>query len=172
MVYDADNFPLSAMAEDGNVYRIMSKMNSHYYDERGESFFHSYFDTDTLLVCREYTSESESATGFETPLVSRKNYRSEITSLGEEIREITRMELSSPFYDLDYLKQQNWSAAEAEEELRRPYPTEKDRYPLLHFPDVEDDGTTLLFHIERTKNELFPFLKSTTGRVKSWIITL
>lgn len=152
MVYGADNFPLSAMAEDGNVYRIMSTMGSHYYGEGGESFLHSYFDTDTLLVSREHISESESATGFETPLVSRKDYRSEITPLGEEMREITRLEFSSPFYDRDYLKQQNWPATER----RSPYPTENDRYPLLPFPDGEEDGTTLLFHIERAEDELFP----------------
>lgn len=152
MVYDAHNFPLSNMVEDGSVYRVMSTMSSHYYGEGGESFFHSYFDTDTLLVSRGHTSESESATGFDTPLVSRKAYRSEITPLGEEIKEITRLELSSPFYDRDYLKRQNW----LEEERRSPYPTEDDRYPLLPFPDDEDGGATLLFHIERIEDELFP----------------
>lgn len=144
--------------------RLVLTTDYHYIGEGGETIFESYFDTDTTVVSRLWASESESATGYNTPLVSTHEYRWKIGKNGEkEIIEITKKEYSSPFYDRSFLKEQNWAGFEENE--RKPYPARNDRWELwVNSLDYNDLALIrpidVYFHIEKADGELIPVFET------------
>ncbi|GHV58725.1 hypothetical protein FACS1894182_11670 [Bacteroidia bacterium] len=139
-----NNIPL----KDEYGKRQIKGMNFHYYGEGGESNSNTYFDTDTTLVCYEYSSESESATGFDTPFIHTKKWRSVLNGDGErEITEILQMEYSSPFYDCKYLKEKEKEWADVESDgFNYRYPTHENKKYLVD----ENIPVYCTFHIETT----------------------
>lgn len=113
--------------KEGNDLRYA--LGSHYHGEGGESEYSCYFDKDTAVVASEYSAESESATGYSTPIVSRKEYRWRINEDGKkEFLEIARMEFSSDFYLQSFIDEndQRWKNGD----WGRYYPTKDDRFPM------------------------------------------
>lgn len=155
MFDEDDHSPVLTTGYDGNMERAILTMAFRYYGEGGESEYRSWFDADTTVIARNYVSESESATGYNTPIVSDREYRWAIGSNGEkEILEITKLEFSSPFYDRNWLNEQNWDDVE-DEGFNRVYPTREDMWPL--FQQQDDDGISLYFYITRLDSgELMP----------------
>jgi hypothetical protein len=148
--------------------RLFITLVSHYYGEGGESLFKCYFDADTTLVCHQYDSESESATGYNTPFNSTKEYRATINSNGErEIREVTKMEFSSPFYDRNFLKENQSAWGDVDDEsFNHSYPTKNNKWNLgidvwyNENPSLLNPPVYLSFHIETIDGELIPIFES------------
>lgn len=157
LLYHKDGYPvLTTDSERKKEQRQAYQMNYHYYGEGGETNCQSYFDKDTTLFTSLHISESESATGFGTPLNYDEEYRWTIMSSGEiEILEVTRLEFSSPFYDRNYLKEQNWSEL-LDEGFNRYYPTKDFNWVL----STEICPLKLTFHIENMDGELFPIFET------------
>ncbi|MDR2918507.1 MAG: hypothetical protein LBV72_03950 [Tannerella sp.] len=140
--------------------RLVLVTDFHYLGEGGETVFKSYFDTDTTVVSHLCASESESATGYGTPLITTEGYRWKIDKNGgKEIIDITKKEYSSPFYDRNFLKEQNWTGIGEDE--RKPYPNQDNRWSLsvnsLHYNEFAlVDPIQVRFYIKEFDGELFP----------------
>lgn len=144
--------------------RLVLVTDFHYLGEGGETIFKSYFDTDTTVVSHLCASESESATGYGTPLITTEGYRWKIDKNGgKEIIEVTKKEYSSPFYDRNFLKEQNWTGIGEDE--RKPYPNQDDRWSLsvnhLHYNEFALVEPILVrFYIKETDGELLPVFET------------
>lgn len=133
---------------------LVRTLESTYYGEGGEAETTSWFDRDIMVISREWASESESATGYQTPLISERIYRWEILSGRGSQDDVISIEFSSPFYDLDFIaaNSESWRSNDF-----RNYPREDDRWPL----DLEPFSTTYVtFFIEDTDNDLTPVFES------------
>jgi len=148
--------------EDGEVTQLMYTLNSHYYGEGGESEYLSYFDKDTTIVTYQHSSESESATGYVTPIISTKEFRSKLNEKGGmEVVEFSRIEFSSPFYDKKQLKVQNDYWAKGEEIGFRTHPTKNDKWGLnigdiffFESPELFTNPVSLYFYNEKENGEM------------------
>lgn len=153
-----NGIPLTNDKEPGQ--RLVFTTDYHYNGEGGETVFKSYFDTDTTVISHLCASESESATGYNTPFILTEEYRWKIGKNGEkEIVEITKKEYASPFYDCDFLKEQNWAGIGEDE--RKPYPEQNNRWGLyvnsLHYNELAlVEPIQVRFYIKKTDEELFP----------------
>ncbi|MCD8182811.1 MAG: hypothetical protein LUE99_06665 [Bacteroides sp.] len=165
LFYQQDGSPcltFDSEYEDQGLIRATYCLASHYYGEGGEASFRSYFDTDTTLISHRHISESESATGFQTPRVSDEEFRWNITlsdteGLKREVLEITKLEFSSPFYDRNYLLQQDWNTVE-DKGFNGRYPTKTNKWWL----DIDEyRRADISFYIERIDGELFPIFETT-----------
>lgn len=127
----------------GEIEQVIYTLNSHYYGEGGESEYYSYFDNDTTLVTYQHISESESATGYITPINSTKKFRSKLTEKGEmEVIEFNQIEFSSPFYN------------QIQEPYYQSYPTKGHKWQLnlnggfFKSPDLFNESLNLYFYIQ------------------------
>ena len=120
------------VTKDNAQKQLIYTLNSHYYGEGGESEYRSYFDKDTCIVTYQYSSERESATGYATPIISTKEFRSRLDESGDlKITEVMRLEFSSPFYDKEYLKKNNASWKKAESDgYGNAFPTKDNKWKL------------------------------------------
>lgn len=157
--------PLTAHNETGEEFRVRNALNSHYYGEGGETFDKSYFDTDTTIVRYSHCSES-GATGYTTPLVSIEKFRTIIkNNAEEEVIEITQLEYSSPFYDRNFLKKQDWNDVETIG-FNGIYPTKDNRWNLIHqfwdsfYFELFTNPVNIVFHIEKINGELIPVFET------------
>lgn len=153
--------------DEGSNYRMIHYLNSHYYGEGGERSRESYFDKDTTIVTKVCDSQSESATGFDTPFISTVEYRWKITANGnEELMSVAKCEYSSPFYNLNFLKQQSWDKVE-DEGHNRTYPTTEARWEMTFSNEWsafnENSQKSIIdvyFHIERRDGVLTPIFET------------
>lgn len=153
--YNKNNQPVATMTEDGNLPRTIDYIQSRYYGEGGEESLHSYFDQDTTLLSVQQASNFDISTDYQFPLISHKEYRWRIGDEGTI--EITKLELSSPFYDRACLKKEKWYTETDEMECQRHYPTIKSQCPLLTFYNNEVSEIRILrFYLKRIGDELFP----------------
>jgi len=109
--------------KEDNFSELRYAFNYSYYGEGGEGEYTCYFDIDTTIIAIEYRAESESATGFSTPIVSNKEYRWTIKENGDkELLEVIRLEFSSDFYHESFIKKnkQYWDSNDS----YRNYPSE------------------------------------------------
>lgn len=153
-----NDIPLTNDKDPGQ--RLVFTTDYHYSGEGGETVFKSYFDMDTTVVSLLCASESESATGYNTPFISTEGYRWKIGQNGKkEIIEITKKEYASPFYDCNFLKEQNWTGIGEDE--RKPYPEHNNRWSLyvnsLHYNEFTlVEPIQVRFYIKETDGELLP----------------
>jgi hypothetical protein len=140
-------------------------MSYNYYGEGGEATGQMYFDTDTTIVSHSYASEQTSATGYSTPLISTREYRIALNINGElETIEANKQEFSSPFYDRNYLKEQNWDKID-DKGYNGQFPTKDNNW---HLHTVNYYGNSSLtnppvkayLHIERINGELIPIFET------------
>ena len=105
--------------------------SSSYYGEGGSADYESYFDKDTTIVSSLNKSESESATGYEIPIISKLEDRSRLSENGDmEIIELIRIEFSSPFYDQAFLKEYDEHWKKMENMYRPSHPRKEDKWNL------------------------------------------
>lgn len=153
--YNKNGSPIIApMQEDGVTPRIMDYIQSRYRGEDGEASLSSYFDKDTTVVSVQLNAEFNRPSNYQTALMSEKEYRWRIGD--DKPLEITKLELSSPFYERIYLKRQSWYTETDEEECEKHYPTIKNQYPLLALYDEISETRILRFYLKRIGDELFP----------------
>lgn len=136
----------------------------HYYGEGGETNYDSWFDTDTTLIGRIHLSESESATGYQTPIETQAMFRHRIDEHGDpEFLELMQMEFSSPFFEMTYIEanKKYWLP-----DNTREYPSEEDKWPFSvgipitdeSFPKSEE--AQLFFYLRKNGDGLETVLES------------
>jgi len=153
-----NGIPLTMKSDRGEEQRLSHLISYRYYGEGGKALTESYFDTDSTIITRSYRSESESATGYSVPIASAKEFRWKINSRGErEILEVRLMEFSSPFYDRNFMNEQNWTWFE--ENNIRAFPTKDEKWNI-NINSLNCDYFTLIcpqidlyFYIEKIDGE-------------------
>ena len=153
--------PLTETPETGKEQRLSYRIDYYYYGEGGVAKDKSYFDTDTTIVSHSYISEEESATGYMTPIASTKEYRWTFNEKGEqEILEVKQLEYSSPFYDRNFMRENNryWKSM-YEEKARRPFPTKDEKWGIginsFYYGNfaVTNPQVDLYFYVEKINEE-------------------
>ena len=159
--------PLTEVTDYGRTERLKHQIDLRYYGEGGNSLYKSYFDNDFNIITHAYSSQMESATGYGlTPLIETKEYSSTLNESGKrEVLEVRQLEYSSPFYDREFLKKQNWEDIE-----QFPRKGRKWYFHINLFSYWSEDEAILTnspmdfsFHIERINGELMPVFESYTG---------
>ena len=169
LLFDKAGFPVQSTNEYSEYSEYYSNekytrttiaMASHYYGEGGEIHFSSFFDRDTTLISHEHVSASESATGYQTAIISDKEWRWQISREGkEEIVEITKIKYSSPFFERSFLVKQNWDTlpdTSSDTKLIRLFPTEILPYTLYSDDDFKlNEEIELRFYISKKGDYIF-----------------
>jgi len=142
------------------AYEPSYRLNMHYYGEGGESERQGWFDKDTTLVVHDFISESESATGYDTPIESTVESRLKLNDKGEmELIEIMRMEFSSPFYDRDFLAKNEADWKRTEKIYRRPYPGKEDKWRVV-IDEFSSQPLAFYFYVESIDGHLTTVFES------------
>lgn len=154
LLFDTSGFPIRG-ANEYNEYRgeeevhAVIRMASHYHGEGGETDLKSFFNKDTTLTSYMYSSESESSTGYPTPIISKIKCRWKISPAGrKEILEITKSEFSSPFFERSHLAEQKWDTL-ADTESSRYFPTKESPYALYDDGIESGERISLRFYLEK-----------------------
>lgn len=147
-----DGQPLTEKDDKDN--QLIYTLNHNYYGEGGESAYRSCFDIDTTIVTYSYIAESESATGYATPIILTQEFRSAINEKGDMIPvEVTRYEFSSPFYDREYLMERHKSQSTDEDDsFSIFYPTKENKWLLRTSREdysLFEPPVNLYFYIEK-----------------------
>lgn len=155
LAYDQKGFAVEIDSQTGEAERAMHQLCAHYYGEGGEWTLESSFAADTTIISTYTQSESESATGYQTPFNRSHNRRSVILPLGQmETLETTEQHYSSPFYNCRFLAAQDWAEV-AEEGFNGVFPTRNSSWELI----AKGEGNcpvNVFFHIERLDGRLTP----------------
>lgn len=121
-----------------------------YYDGEGGSMdFSSTIQKDTTIISKLHMSESESATGFATPLITHKQYRWRIGKDGRpETLGYDQFEFSSPFFSASYPTENNLQPSEDQE---RFYPISEEgklEWSVEPSPLLSGNDCSLSFHYQ------------------------
>lgn len=128
--------------------------SSYYYGEGGKALYECRFDTDTTILVEHYTSDSESATGYQDAVVTNKKYRWEILEDGSRrMKEITQVEFSSDFYQQSFIDEnlENWKRLNTSWGLypAREHPLSLDiNFYTFEVIDIMDFPMSVLFYYD------------------------
>ncbi len=150
LLFDMGGFPIRGTNEY-NEYgdRAIIEMGYRYHGEGGEAELKSFFNRDTTLTSSMYSSESESSTGYQTPIISKSKRVWEISPTdGKELLEITQASYSSPFFERSYLSEQEWDTL-SDPESSRYFPTKDVPYVLYAEEFESDEKISLRFYLEK-----------------------
>lgn len=147
--------------KDGGLYQI--PLSANCAGEGGTSTSNTYFNEDMVMIRTDSVAESESATGFGTPICSKTETHVKLNVDGElDTLGVMRAEFSSPFFDTEYLHKEDsiYMAIEESKRYRLWYPENNDGWHLIlscftyetfnwFNPNVD-----LYFYVERANGKL------------------
>lgn len=149
--------------KDGEVYRI--PLSSYCAGEGGTSTSDTYFNEDMVMIMTDSIAESESATGFGTPICSKTEVHVKLNvDGGLDTLGVMKAEFSSPFFDTEYLHKEDslYMAIDEDSRYRLWYPEKDQAYPLI-FPSYTyeafnwfNPNVEFYFYVEKADSKLTP----------------
>ena len=173
VLFFKDGIPVINKSLDSRTISVIGRYKAGTYDYSYNASYKmtnkSYFDTDNTIITSWRCSDTE----YDTPFIFTTEYRWELKDNGKgDFLEYRKAELSSPFYDCKYLKEQNFGEyylilPESSDEF--PTKGSKWRIDFNRKLDLYDSDLViyenlpaleLRFHIDRIDGELMPIFES------------